>query len=82
MSPSASRQTSSEVSFPRPRGDEPVQGSNGLGVQVVFPAHAGMSRGRFEVRYTGPGFPRPRGDEPASGGTDGDGTVFSPPTRG
>ena len=48
----------------------------------VFPAHAGMSRGRGTGVPVLPGFPRTRGDEPRGHEGLGDKTTFSPHTRG
>ena len=55
------------------RGNEPRE---------VFPAYAGMSPTGDHLDTDAVRFPRLRGDEPSNGGTDGDGSVFSPPTRG
>ena len=49
---------------------------------AVFPAHAGMSRGRILNSATCSGFPRPRGDEPAWELYRREWGMFSPPTRG
>ena len=51
-------------SFPRPRGDEPLETPARPPPGVVFPARAGMSRPSSAHSSRGHCFPRPRGDEP------------------
>ena len=48
----------------------------------VFPAYAGMSRGRHRSDDLPGGFPRLRGDEPERDAASGVPMKFSPPTRG
>ena len=51
-------------------------------IQIVFPAHAGMSPRHPTSRPAGYGFPRSRGDEPNQCAPITQAGQFSPLTRG
>ena len=82
MDPAKAIQKTTDLGFPRTRGDGPVSNAVTASASRVFPAHAGMDLDAAKSAAKSARFPRTRGDGPALCDAIWDATWVSPHTRG